>query len=122
MLVVVGLAKPEDEQVPIYDAIASKAQARETISLGEIQPVCRQDDIVSLPADANLEKAMEIFGSGVHRLLVLNDNSEVIGILSQLRLVEFFWNEAVNFPAIDRLYPHLLRDLGIGSQKIIAIK
>ncbi|KAJ2897674.1 cbs domain containing protein [Zalerion maritima] len=121
LLVVVGLAKPEDDNIEVFNAISQKAQARETITLREIQQVCRRDDIVTLPADAKLEKAMEIFGSGIHRLLVLDENSEVLGILSQLRLVEFFWNEAINFPAIDWLYPHLLRDLGIGSQKIIAI-
>lgn len=47
---------------------------------------------------------------------------DVIGILSQLKLVEFFWNEGINFPAIDKLYPMILRDLGIGTQQIVAVK
>ena len=37
-------------------------------------------------------------------------------------MVDFFWNEGVNFPTIDRLYPALLRDLGIGTQQIISVK
>ena len=106
----------------LYSSISKKAQNRESITLREIQPLCRRDELITLTPNTKLEKAMEIFGSGIHRLLVLNDKSEVAGILSQLRLVEFFWNEAVNFPTIDHLYPCLLRDLSIGSHKIIAIK
>lgn len=122
LIVVVGLAKPDEENLEIYEKISKKAQAREFISLREIQPVCRRDELVTLSADTNLEKVMEKLGSGVHRIIVTNEKSEAIGILSQLRLIEFFWNEAVNFPAIDRLYPGLLYDLGIGSHRIIAIK
>lgn len=75
-----------------------------------------------LSAESTLDVAMEAFGSGIHRILITNQAHEVVGILSQLRLLEFFWNEAVNFPTIDRLYGSLLRDLGIGTHQIIAIK
>lgn len=121
LLIVVGLAKPEEEHVALCNEIAKKAQARESIPLRDIQPICRRDELIALAADEKLERAVEIFGSGIHRLLVLDQESEVVGILSQLRLVEFFWNEAVSFPSVERLYPYLLRDLGIGSHRIIAI-
>lgn len=75
-----------------------------------------------MPGDEALAKAVEVFGSGIHRLWVTNHAGEVVGILSQLKLLEFFWNEGVNFPAIDDLYPRLLRDFSIGSQQIIAVK
>lgn len=78
--------------------------------------------MVTLPANEDLAKAIEIFGSGIHRVLVTNSSGHVIGILSQLRLVEFFFNEGLNFKAIDELYPRLMRDLGVGSQQIIAVR
>lgn len=122
LLVVVGLAKPDEEDASVYSEIAAKAQAQAPISLREIQVLCRKEEPVTLTAESTLDKAMKIFGSGVHRILVTNPASEVVGIISQLRLVEFFWNEAVNFPAIDRLYGAVLRDLQIGTHQIIAIK
>ncbi|KAK3384806.1 hypothetical protein B0H63DRAFT_171385 [Podospora didyma] len=121
LLVVVGLAKPDEEHVQLYDEIAKKAQAQTAITLLEIQRICRKEELVTLSAESTLDKAMEAFGSGIHRLLVTNQAGEVAGVLSQLRLLEFFWNEAVNFPVIDRLYGSLLRDLQIGTQQIIAI-
>ncbi|KAK9783536.1 hypothetical protein AB5N19_04305 [Seiridium cardinale] len=121
LLVVVGLAHPTDDLVTLYDSLAKKAQAQESIPLRDIQPLCRKEALATLPATEDLTKAIEIFGSGIHRVLVTNPVGEVIGVLSQLRLVEFFWNEGINFRAIDELYPKLMRDLGIGSQQIIAV-
>jgi hypothetical protein len=123
LLIVVGLAKPDgEEQVALYSSLAQKAQERVPITLREIQPVFRKEELVAVPADATLDRAIETFGSGVHRILVTNQASEVVGVVSQLRLVEFFWQEGVNFPAIDRLYGAVLRDLHVGSQQIVAVK
>lgn len=122
LLIVVGLARPTDEQRPLYNQIAEKAQAQQSIALRDIQPICRKEELVTLSGDTTLDKAIETFGSGVHRILVTNGASEVVGLVSQLRVLEFFWNEGVNFPVIDRLYGVLLRDLHLGSQTIMAIK
>lgn len=122
LLAVVGLAKPAEEHVSLYEDIARRAQDREAIPLKDIQPICRHEQLVSLPLDEFLPGAIEVFGSGIHRLLITAPDGETIGVLSQLKVLEFFWNEGVNFPVIDRLYPAILRDLQIGSQQIIAIK
>ncbi|ROW01817.1 hypothetical protein VPNG_07795 [Cytospora leucostoma] len=121
LLAVVGLARPEEEMVQLYDSIARRAQDREAIPLRDIQPICRHEQVVSLPPDEFLPGAIEVFGSGIHRLLITNQAGDVVGVLSQLKVLEFFWNEGINFAVIDRLYPILLRDLHIGSQQIIAI-
>ncbi|KAH6649591.1 hypothetical protein F5144DRAFT_597135 [Chaetomium tenue] len=121
LLVVVGLANPDEENVALYNDISRKAQAQEDIPLREIQSLSRKEELVAVSADDYLDRAMEAFGSGIHRILITSQAGEVIGVLSQLRLVEFFWNEAVNFPAIERLYGSLLRDLQIGTHQIIAI-
>ncbi|KAI1340685.1 sds23/moc1 [Xylariaceae sp. FL0016] len=121
LLVVVGLAHPSEDLVELYDDLSKRAQARASIPLRDIQPVCRKETLVTLQGDEDLAKAIEVFGSGIHQILVTNHNEEVVGILSQLKLVEFFWNEGVNFRIIDDLYPRLMRDLGIGSQQTIAV-
>lgn len=122
LLVVVGLAKPAEDQIEASNAIVSKTQKGEPITIREIQPLCRKEPLVSLSTTGNLAQAVEILGSGVHRLLVSNQDSEVVGILSQLRMVEFFWNEGVNFASIDQLYPLILRDLNIATKDAISVK
>jgi len=121
VLVVVGLARPTEELVTICNDIGLKAQARVDIPVRDIQPICRKESLVTLQAHEDLLSAIELFASGIHRILVTSQGGEVIGVLSQLKLIEFFWNESVHFQAIDDLYPRLLRDLGIGSQRIISV-
>lgn len=121
LLVVVGLAKPEPDHVELYNDIMRQAREGQKILLRQIQPFCRQEPLVGVPSTGNLSQAIEILGSGIHRLLVTSSLGDVVGIMSQLRMVDFFWNEGVNFRTIDRLYPVLLRDLGMGAQQIISV-
>jgi hypothetical protein len=83
----------------------------------------RKEPLITLPHDADLTKAMEVFGSGVHRVLVAEEGTtDVIGVLTQLQLVKFFWENRQSFPDVDQLYPHLIKDLNIGSKSVLAIK
>lgn len=118
----VGLAQPEEDQVALYNEIATKARERVAIPLRDIQPICRKEMLVTFDAEEPLSRGIEVLGSGIHRILVTSGNSDLVGILSQLKVLEFFWNEAVSFPVIDRLYPMPLRELSLGTHQIIAIK
>ena len=122
LLVVIGLSRPEGNQIQLFNDIMAKAQQGGRIALSEIQSICRQEPLIDVSAEGNLAHAIEILGSGIHRLLVTDASCAVVGILSQLRMIEFFWNEGVNFPTIDRLYSSPLRDLGIGTHHIVSVK
>lgn len=121
LLIVIGLAKPEEGQISLYNDIISKAQQGQRIPLRDIQPICRKESLVNLHGDGNLSQAIEILGSGIHQFLVTSEAGHVVGIVTQLQVVEFFWSEAINFPTIDRLYGVILRDLGVGSQHVISV-
>ena len=121
--VVVGLAKPEDSQVETYDQLAKKTQQQLPIPLREVTTLAKKAPLVTLSESNDISKAIEIFGSGVHRILICQeDSANVVGILSQLMLVKFLWDNGSHFPAIDALYPMILRDLSIGTQHTISIK
>lgn len=122
LLVVVGLYKPEPHQIELYKDIMVQAQNGKKITLRKIQPICRQEPLVGLLSTDNLLRAVEIFGGGIHRVLVTTSVGDVVGVLSQLRTIDFFWDERVNFPAIDGLYPVALGDLGVGVQQALSVK
>ncbi|KAL7904073.1 hypothetical protein GGI35DRAFT_245031 [Trichoderma velutinum] len=121
LLTVVGVSRPESDQATLFHDIMTKAQGGARISLREIQTLCSREAIVKLNSGVNLAQAIEKLGSGIHRILVTDPAGNVIGIISQLRMVEFFWNEGINFPTIDRLNPVTLQDLGIGVRPIISV-
>lgn len=123
LLVAVGLASPEQGQFDDFTALAKKAREGKPVTLREIQSLAKKEPIISLSESQDLSKAIEHFGSGVHRILVTkNGTNEVVGILSQLKLVKFLWDNGNSFPAIDKLYSMILRDLNIGTPGAIGIK
>ena len=124
LLLVVGLAHPEEGDIASFDELAKKGREGKPIPLKDVKEVGgKKEPLITLPDSADLTKAIEVFGSGVHRLLVAEaGTTNVVGILTQLQLVKFFWENRQSFPAVNQLYPHLLKDLSIGSKNVLAIK
>jgi hypothetical protein len=123
LLLVVGLAHPEEQDVASFDELAKKGREGKPIPLKDVKDLGKKEPLITLPHTADLTKAMEVFGSGVHRVLVAKEGTtDVVGILTQLRMVSFFWENRQSFPVVDQLYPQLLKDLNIGQKQVLAIK
>jgi hypothetical protein len=119
----VGLAQPDEDQISSFQELVKKARQGSKIPLKDVKDLGRKDPLVTLPHTANLMKAIEAFGGGTHRIIVIKEGTqEVVGVLSQGSLVRFLWENGRSFPVIDQLYPQYLRDLRIGSQNVISIK
>lgn len=123
LLFATGQLQPDEEHFPIFTSLAKKAQAGHVIPLRDAKGLGNKEPFITLPSNAYLTHAIEVFGGGVHRIVIVEEGTDnVVGILSQLRLVKFLWENGRNFPIIDRLYPQTIKDLGIGSQQAISIK
>ncbi|KAI4288206.1 MAG: hypothetical protein L6R35_002531 [Caloplaca aegaea] len=122
LLFATGQLHPDEEHFPIFTSLAKKAQAGHPIPLRDAKSLGNKEPFMTLPATANLTHAIEVFGGGVHRIVIVEEGTNnVVGILSQLRLVKFLWENGRNFPIIDSLYSSSIRELGIGSQQTISI-
>ncbi|PYI04894.1 hypothetical protein BO78DRAFT_408662 [Aspergillus sclerotiicarbonarius CBS 121057] len=123
LLLAAGLTQPGDELLASYEQLARKAKEGLPIPLRDVKDLGRKEPLTTLPASASVMTAVQTFGGGVHRVVVVNerDNNEVVGIFSQFRLVKFLWENGRSFPVIDQLYPQSLHDLRIGSRDVISI-
>ncbi|KAF2459506.1 hypothetical protein BDY21DRAFT_338418 [Lineolata rhizophorae] len=122
LLLVVGLAQPDASHIQSFNELARKGREGKPIPLKEVKDLGRKEPLIMLPHTANLTKAVEVFGSGIHRIIIVKEHtSSVIGILTQLRLVRFFWENGRAFPSIEMLYEQSLKDLRLGSKSVIAI-
>lgn len=123
LLFATGQLHPDEPHLPIYQNLAKKSQAGQKIPLRDAKELGGKEIIVTLPHTASLTVAIENFGGGVHRIVVVKEGTEhVVGMLSQLRLVKFLWENGRSFPVIHQLYPMELSELGIGGQHMISIK
>ncbi|KAI9375424.1 hypothetical protein BJX61DRAFT_141301 [Aspergillus egyptiacus] len=123
LLLAAGLTRPDEELLPAYEELARKAHEGIPIPMEDVKQLGRKEPMTTLPASASVMTAVETFGGGVHRVVVVDEQrqNEVLGIFSQFRLVKFLWENGRCFPVLDQLYPQSLRDLKIGSQHIISI-
>lgn len=107
----------------MFEKLAKKAQQGHKIPLRDAKSLGNKEPFITLPHTADLTAAVETFGGGVHRIVILKEGTNhAIGILSQLILVKFLWENGRAFPIIDQLYPREVKDLGIGSQGLISVK
>jgi CBS domain-containing protein len=122
LLLVVGVAHPTEDQASTFKELAQKGIEGKPIPMKDVKNLGRKEPLVILAKSESLSRAVEIFGSGIHRVVVVDENSEAVGVLTQLRLVEFFWQNRGNFYQIESLFPHTLKDLDMGSHAVYAIK
>lgn len=124
LLLAVGLVKPDEEQITSFEELAKKARDGSKIPLKDVKDLGRKNPLIKLAASTSVMTAVEIFGGGLHRVLVVSDqdSNDVVGVFSQFRLVKFLWENGRSFPVIDQLYPYNLKELKIGSHRVISIK
>ena len=120
---VVGLAQPDEEHIQDFAQLTQKAREGKSIPLRDIKDWGKKEPLVFLPGSADLIKAIETFGKGLHRIVVVDESTkEVTGLLSQSRLIRFMWENGRHFTVLENLYSQFLRDLKIGSNNVISIK
>jgi CBS domain-containing protein len=119
LLLVLGLSQPDEEA----SKIAERARRGEVIPVSDVlNHLGVREPPVSLQHTADLYQAMVALGSGNHRVVINKEGTtEVVGILSQLRLVRFFWENHDNFAAMEKLYSMSLKELELGAKEVIAI-
>ena len=119
LLLVLGMSQPDE----LAAKLAERARGGETLTLKEVNDhLGSKEEPAFLPHTAHLTQATETLGSGQHRIVVCKEGtSEAVGVLTQLRLVRFFWDNHQNFAATERLYARSLKELDIGAKEVLAI-
>ncbi|KAG8630146.1 hypothetical protein KVT40_001765 [Elsinoe batatas] len=123
LLLVTELARPAGAEDKDITDVLQRARSNKPIPLEDIKYLLnRREPPVFLEHTALLPRAVEIFGSGCHRIIVRREASlNVAGILSQLRLVRFLWENVKNFHVIERLHAKSIRELELGSHSVMSI-
>ncbi|KAK5114359.1 hypothetical protein LTR62_002611 [Meristemomyces frigidus] len=119
LLLVLGLSHPDEKA----QELANRARTGDAIPLSALlDHLGTREEPAYLPHTADLTRAMEILGGGSHRLVINKEGtSEAVGVLTQLRLVRFFWENHQNFSATQGLYARTMKELELGAKHVLAI-
>ncbi|GAV26964.1 hypothetical protein PMKS-000425 [Pichia membranifaciens] len=100
--------------------LIKKAQVGEQVPVSFVIRLTNKNPFIKLTETDTLSSVVEILGTGVHRVAIINEN-KLSGILSQRRLVKFLWDNARRFPSMEPLLSSSISTLHIGSQNPISI-
>ncbi|EPS43436.1 hypothetical protein H072_2575 [Dactylellina haptotyla CBS 200.50] len=124
LLMVLGVWKgdPSDTDGHTFQDLASQSRSGGDIPVKLVKDLGKKDPFITVSETEGLTKVVEILGSGVHRVAVVREGTDsVIGVISQLRMIEFFWSNANSFSQLDQILPLSLRELNFGSAQVISI-
>lgn len=103
-------------------AIINRAKKGEEVPVDFIVKLHPKNPFLKFRETDQLLRAVEAFGNGVHRVAILDAQNKISGILSQRRMIRFFWENARRFPSLEFLLNSTLQDLKIGSTTPITIQ
>lgn len=116
-------------QAPYYknrpDEVADlikKAKRGEQVPVKFIIQLVPKNPFYKLPECETLSTVVEILGSGVHRIAIFDEaNTKITGVLSQRRLMKYFWDNARRFPSLEPIFQSTLTELGLGNHDVISV-
>jgi len=71
--------------------------------------------------ETSLFQVTELFGSGTHRVAVMDADNHLKGILTQSKVVSYLYKNAGKFPEIGKLFTKKVEELGIGQSDVISV-
>ncbi|CAB4255843.1 Sds23p [Maudiozyma barnettii] len=95
--------------------LTKECQNGGNVPVGDLIKRTPKDPFFKLAETDNLSNAINILGSGVHRIAITDVTMTTIkGILSQRRLVKYLWDNARSFIDLEPLFNSSIKDLNIG--------
>jgi len=94
------------ESSSFQDLVKKAREGDHNIPVRLVGDIGMKDPFITLPASDTLAQVVQIMASGVHRVAVTKDStsSEVIGVLSQRKVVKFFWENIRSFVDLEPIY------------------
>lgn len=74
-----------------------------------------KDPFIRMPISSPLDEAIQKFGNGVHRIAGVDVENNVVGILSQRRMLRYLSTNIKRFPFLEASLDKTLAELSIGT-------
>lgn len=117
LLLVLGVTDPSHPSnmsaASFQDLVKKAREGDHNIPVKLVGDIGVKDPFITLPQSETLARVVEIMASGVHRVAVTSENNhkDVIGVLSQRRIVKFFWDNVRSFVDLEPYYNNTVSPL-----------
>ena len=109
LLLVLGVTDPSHPSnmsaESFQDLVKKAREGDHNIPVKLVGDIGIKDPFITLPQSETLARVVEIMASGVHRVAVTReDTKDVIGVLSQRKVITFFWENVRAFVDLEPFY------------------
>jgi Mg2+/Co2+ transporter CorC len=109
LLMVLGVTDPSHPSnmsaASFQDLVKKAREGDHNIPVKLVGDIGIKDPFITLPQSETLARVVEIMASGVHRVAVTReDTKDVIGVLSQRKVISFFWENVRSFVDLEPFY------------------
>ncbi|KAJ3091717.1 cell separation during budding [Quaeritorhiza haematococci] len=108
----------EDASVEVQELVR-RARAQEPITAELTSDLSHKNPFYSVMPQTPLRHAVELFGQGIHRVVIVS--ADVQGILSQSQAMKFLWNNSKRFPELEPVLSKTLAELGLGNKHVVSV-
>ncbi|KAI9279032.1 hypothetical protein BC943DRAFT_332058 [Umbelopsis sp. AD052] len=112
---------PEDESTIEIKELIRKAMGGEQVPVKLASDLSRKNPFCSVLPEATLISVLDEFSCGTHRVAVTLPSGELMGILSQSRVIDYLYKNIKHFPELHRVASKSLRQLQLGEAPVISI-
>ncbi|KAF0553535.1 CBS-domain-containing protein [Gigaspora margarita] len=114
------LEKTDAELSAEFNDLVKLASHCQPVPVKLASDLSKKNPFYSVLPETSLLQVVELFGSGTHRVAVVDANGIIKGILTQSRVVNYFYQNVTKFPPIEQLFPKTLNELDIGKGFVIS--
>lgn len=106
LLTVLGVPDPSIAATESFrEAVKKAREGDHNIPVKLVGDIGIKDPFITLPETEKLSRLVEILATGVHRVAITKENSpDVIGVLSQRKVVKYFWENVRSFVDLEPYY------------------
>jgi CBS domain-containing protein len=121
LLLVLRKIEPVDQSQETLDTIANARSGNPVPVTFSAEKLGVKNQFHKLKSSATILDAVDILSNGVHRIAItdVSNDNEVIGVLSQRRLIRYIWENGRLFKSLEPLFHQSLQELGLASNRNI---
>ncbi|CAB4416594.1 unnamed protein product [Rhizophagus irregularis] len=112
--------KSDEELTSEFNDLLKLAIQSQPVPVKLASDISNRNPFYSVFPETSLLQVVELFGSGTHRVSVVDADGNMKGILTQSRVINYLYNNVTKFPQIEELFPKSLHELNIGKSTVIS--
>ncbi|KAF9418107.1 cell separation during budding [Podila epigama] len=112
---------PQDQHTLDMKELIQRANNAQTVSVRLVSDLSGKDPFYTILAETRLGAVVSDFGTGIHRVAVMDSANHLVGILTQSSTLDFIMRHLGDFPKLQTVMQKSLREFGLDKSHVLSV-